>query len=305
MNAMGRSIEKLLAVHHQRFCRGLCSLACAVLALAVVACGDDGESGDGAGPSASEADTSVTAVGEALDQVLSKDEAAAEQGSTPAAGRRDVVLADTGSITGLVVFKGSAPAPEPLSVFGDAFCMGLSQEGEGLFSESLVVSDGRLANAFVWISEGMDNWRFERAGGSVDLDQVGCAYTPHVLGLRKGETLRVANSDPVLHNVHSVGDRNGEKNLAMPLQGQVVEMKFKRAETMVTVNCDVHAWMKCYIGVVDHPCFDVSASDGSFTLGSVPPGDYVVSLWHETLGVSEVQVTVLAQQTVGLGELSF
>ncbi len=269
----------------------------------MVACGDDGGAVDGAGPPAD--NTPATAVGETADPALGSDKAAAEQAGAAVAGRQDVVLAETGSVTGRVVFKGAATAPEPLSVFGDAFCMGLSQEGEGLLDESLMVSDGRLGNVFVWVSEGLDDWRFERASGSVDLDQVGCAYTPHVVGLRKGEALRVINSDPVLHNVHSVGQKNGDKNLAMPFQGQVVEMKLKRAETMVTVNCDVHAWMKCYIGVVDHPCFDVSASDGSFTLGSVPPGDYVVSLWHETLGVTEVPVTVEAKQTADLGELSF
>ena len=263
----------------------------------MVACGDDDE--------APAADTSVTAADEALDEAPSKAGSAAAQTSTPATGRQDVDLADTGSITGSVVFRGSAPSPELLSVFGDAFCMGLSQDGEGILDESLMVSGGRLANVFVWVSDGLDDWRFAKASGSVDLDQQGCAYVPHVLGMRKGQTLRLINSDPVLHNVHSVGDRNGEKNLAMPLQGQVVEMKFKRAETMVAVKCDVHAWMKGYVGVVDHPCFDVSASDGSFTLGSVPPGNYVVSLWHETMGFSEVPVTVVAQQTTNLGELAF
>ena len=61
---------------------------------------------------------------------------------------------------------------------------------------------------------------------------------------------------------------------------------------MVPFKCDVHKWMNSYAGVVDHPYFAVTSTDGSFSLPNLPPGDYVVEAWHERFGTQEMSVTV-------------
>jgi hypothetical protein len=53
---------------------------------------------------------------------------------------------------------------------------------------------------------------------------------------------------------------------------------------MIPVKCDVHKWMRAFIGVVPHPYFMVTGADGAFELPNLPPGDYTLAVWHEKLG---------------------
>jgi len=41
----------------------------------------------------------------------------------------------------------------------------------------------------------------------------------------------------------------------------------------------------------------VTGADGKFELTRVPPGEYKLEIWHETLGVSVQAVTVMANET--------
>jgi hypothetical protein len=63
---------------------------------------------------------------------------------------------------------------------------------------------------------------------------------------------------------------------------------------MIRVKCNIHPWMHAFIGVVGNPYFAVSGEDGSFELKNLPPGDYTLEAWHETLGTEEQKVTVPA-----------
>ena len=45
---------------------------------------------------------------------------------------------------------------------------------------------------------------------------------------------------------------------------------------MVPFKCDVHGWMNSYAGVLDHPYFAVTGTDGTFSIDMLPPGDYVI-----------------------------
>ena len=67
---------------------------------------------------------------------------------------------------------------------------------------------------------------------------------------------------------------------------------FSRQEVMIPVKCNVHPWMRSYIGVVSHPFFAVTGDDGSFTIKGLPPGTYTVETWHEKYGTQDQQVTV-------------
>ena len=50
---------------------------------------------------------------------------------------------------------------------------------------------------------------------------------------------------------------------------------------MVPIKCDVHSWMSTYIGVLSHPYFVVTGSDGAFDLSKLPAGTYTIEAWHE------------------------
>jgi hypothetical protein len=109
-------------------------------------------------------------------------------------------------------------------------------------------------------------------------------YVPRVIGIRAGQTLAVKNSDPVSHNIHPLPKENREWSQQQSPESPELERKFARPEIMIPVKCDVHKWMRSFIGVVSHPYFAVTGADGSFTLPNLPPGDYTVAVWHEKLG---------------------
>jgi hypothetical protein len=61
---------------------------------------------------------------------------------------------------------------------------------------------------------------------------------------------------------------------------------------MIPVKCNVHSWMRSYIGVVEHPYFAVTGKDGTFQIKNIPPGDYTVEAWHEKLGTQTSKVAL-------------
>ncbi len=63
---------------------------------------------------------------------------------------------------------------------------------------------------------------------------------------------------------------------------------------MIPFICNVHPWMKSYVGVVGHPFFAVSNDAGQFEIKDLPAGTYVLEAWHEKLGVSQKKITVKA-----------
>jgi hypothetical protein len=58
------------------------------------------------------------------------------------------------------------------------------------------------------------------------------------------------------------------------------------------VRCDIHPWMGAWWVSQEHPYYALTDANGAFTLGDVPPGDYTIEAWHETLGKVTHQVAV-------------
>ena len=129
------------------------------------------------------------------------------------------------------------------------------------------------------------------------LDQDKCRYTPRVLGVRVGQPLAIRNSDPLLHNVRASGKINQPFNMSTPLEGVTFNRTFATREVMVDFKCDVHAWMRAFVGVLDHPYFGTTGQDGRVALNNLPPGTYTIEAWHEQLGVKTQQVTVGARDS--------
>jgi plastocyanin len=200
--------------------------------------------------------------------------------------------ATAGSITGRVRFDGPRPTPDVVRLSADAGCV---QNGRNTAQSDavLISSDGALANAFVYIKDGLDPaYTFDTPATPVTLDQKGCFFEPRVLGIRVGQPLDVGNDDPTFHNVHAMPRMNMEYNQGLTAGAGRLRRTFTTPEVMMRFKCDVHAWMTAWIGVVAHPYFAVTGTDGSFTLAGVPPGTYTVEAWHERFGTRTAQVVV-------------
>jgi hypothetical protein len=113
-----------------------------------------------------------------------------------------------------------------------------------------------------------------------------------VLGIQTNQTLEVINSDPVTHNIHPMAEINREWNHSQGPGDDPLHRRFIKPEVMIKVKCNIHSWMRAFIGVVDSPYFAVSKDDGTFEIGNLPPGTYTVAVWQENLGTQEQQITV-------------
>jgi Polysaccharide lyase family 4, domain II len=210
-----------------------------------------------------------------------------------------------GTVTGVVAFNGTPPAPKKIDSSADPVC---GQKNPNLETEDTVVKDGKLANVFVYIKEGttadgkkIADFTWATPTTSVQLDQNGCHYRPHVLGIQTNQKLSITNSDPTQHNVHPTPKNNPEWNQSQPNGAPPIEKTFARSEILIPVKCNQHPWMKSYIGVMKTPFFAVSAEDGTFTIKDVPAGTYTVVAWKEggQNGTEKtMQVTVPANGSV-------
>lgn len=207
--------------------------------------------------------------------------------------------ATAGAVRGVVTFDGVAPEPEKLTLM--AGCEGLA-DGP-VYDTPVIVKDGKLANAFVWIRDGWQGWQLPPTPTTeVELDQRSCVYEPRIIGARTGQPITFVNSDPIYHNVRTVIGDESLFSLSMPAKDQRITRTFKRPEVMIQARCDVHPWMRGYIGVVPHPWFAVTGDDGGFSFDGLPPGTYVVDAWHEVYGTVTETVELTAS---GAAELSF
>jgi plastocyanin len=211
---------------------------------------------------------------------------AEEKAATAAAPATPVDPATSATITGTVKFPGAAPKPRKIDMSQDPAC-----KGENTV-ETVVVNNGNLENAFVYVKDGLGSRTFDVPKDPVTLDQQGCRYHPHVLGIMTGQQLKVTNSDPTTHNIHPTPKDNREWNESQPPKAPALEKTFAREEIMLPVKCNQHPWMKMYINVVKSPYFAVTDKDGKYTLKGLPPGTYTVAVVHESLGTETQQVTV-------------
>lgn len=197
-----------------------------------------------------------------------------------------------GTITGKVVFEGKAPAMRPLPVESDPHCVRLRGE-DPLMTEHLILGEGQtMANVIVRVASNLPDKEHPVPTEPVILSQHGCQYSPHVFAMQKGQSIKFQNPDGINHNVHLMPVKNKEMNRAMANADVTFTYEAEFAEEPFTIKCDVHSWMKAYCAVFDHPYFDVTGIDGTFSIEGLPPGTYDIEVWHEVLKTQTATVTI-------------
>lgn len=192
--------------------------------------------------------------------------------------------------------EGTPPPPKELNV---ATCT--AEVSGPVYSDSILVKDGKLKNVFVWIKKGIDVSKAPAAPPEpVVMDQKGCMYEPHVVGARVGQKIVFLNSDPVPHNVRTVLGEDTLFNEMMTTKGTRLSKVFDKEQVPVRAKCDIHPWMSAFVGVVPHPWFAVSNEKGEAELVNVPEGDVELEAWHEAYGRSTKPVKVKARESVAV-----
>ncbi len=236
-------------------------------------------------------------------------------------------VADGGTVTGKVMFKGTPQKPKEfeLAKFPNPnFCKNApeSKEGKRYLTEVKVDDKGALKDVVVAI-QGIEKGKpFELAKSGTDVKSVLCRFLSQSspssgfvgVVVKNGE-VRVENTDAdpddpkakegVLHNPHSyeVSGALGAQqtttvfNKPLPTKGSKIteKVKLRKKGSAFKIECDQHGFMQTWFYQADSPYYAVVGEDGSFSIDQVPPGEYQMVAWHPILGIQEQKIKVDAK----------
>jgi hypothetical protein len=209
----------------------------------------------------------------------------------PVTDQRPITVVDpakAGTISGTITFDGPPVKPVMIDMSQDPACPQGLQPSDGRTS-------GGLPNVFVYIKEGLGNARFALPGTPQVLNQIGCRYVPHMMGVMVGQTLEIRNDDRAQHNVHPMPRANSEWNESQMPRGKPILRVFQQPEMMMPIQCNQHPWMKTYLNVMDHPYFAVTSEDGRYVIRNLPPGEYTLAAMTEKRAEQTVKIKVGAK----------
>ena len=212
----------------------------------------------------------------------------------PTAHYEQIDYANGATISGTIHITKKVPAPVEIDMAQDPAC---SLAGSNM-SEQYVVNDGKLANVFLYVKDGLGNRLYPAPMATVTVDQKGCRFVPHVSAAMVGQTVAFTNSDPTMHNIHMLPTVGGNDafDVSEGPNGGAQTHTFHAAELMVPIRCNNHPWMQGFLNIAPNPFFAVSDTSGHYEIKGLPPGTYTVVADHEQLGQQTQTVTVAGKQ---------
>ena len=184
-----------------------------------------------------------------------------------------------GTVRGMVKIRGEVPPRKTARIQSDPKCEAM-HAGIVLVDQLVVDASGNVQWAFVQVKSGPIGTPPPASATPVLLDQIRCVFTPHMVGVRAGQPVRVRSSDDLLHNVHGLPFLNREFNIGLPVAGMEDERTFYTPELFL-IKCDIHPWMRAWVGVVVHPYWSITNELGSYAIRDLPPGRFTIEVWHE------------------------
>jgi plastocyanin len=202
-------------------------------------------------------------------------------------GYDEMAVANGGGIKGKVKLAGKAPKLPPVNITKfKEFCQNVP-------NEALVLSLGQGIRYAVVTLEGIAKGQAVEREAVHEIDNVKCRFLPHVIAASVGQFVLFKNSDPILHTAHAFFP-SGQPQFNVGLYPGRVSRKPLLGAGVVKILCEVHPWMSAYVVVTEHPYHAITDAYGDYDIRDVPPGNYQLKVWQESLGAQEKQVEVKA-----------
>jgi hypothetical protein len=214
----------------------------------------------------------------------------------PTSGYTATEVSGGGTVKGTVTFAGTKPALPLVRCAKDPDICGKPRPNQTL----LLGPGNTVKNVIVSLTDIHAGKPASPGQSHLDIKQ--CAYTPRVQAVVVKSNLMVTNQDLIPHDFNgSIGARS-LFNRTILGKSEIVDLY---TPGILTVGCDMHsgagATQTCetgVVGVMANPYFAVTGDDGSFAIPNVPPGNYTLQAWHETLGEQSQRVTMAPGATV-------
>ncbi|MGM0488144.1 MAG: hypothetical protein ACQESR_15440 [Planctomycetota bacterium] len=213
--------------------------------------------------------------------------------AVPTVIARHDTAAQWGTLRGRIVYDGTPPVPERITVTKDKDVCGQCP----LYDETLLVDSEShgIKNVVVRLYAGRgetieihDSYQ-ENADEKVVLKSKYCRFDPHVRVMRTTQKLVIRNADPKGDAVKIDPFRNRSINVTLPPKTSHVQ-EFPMAERMpAKVTCTIHPWELAWLVILEHPYVAVTDKNGQFEIQNVPVGTRHFMFWQEEAGyLSEV-----------------
>jgi plastocyanin len=135
------------------------------------------------------------------------------------------------------------------------------------------------SGAVLWLEPSPRPASLPMAPLRVTMEQKNKQFNPHVIAIPVGSTVDFPNNDVLQHNVFSLA--SGQQfDLSLYAGGQTRSVTF-RYKGIARVYCNIHSTMSAIIAVLDTPWYAVTPASGKFVIPNVPPGEYVLHIFHE------------------------
>jgi plastocyanin len=113
------------------------------------------------------------------------------------------------------------------------------------------------------------------------IDQIHRRFVPRVNVVQAGTAITFPNSDNIRHSVYSFSPA---KTFTLKLYaGTPANPVVFDRPGIVILGCNIHDTMVAWVLVVDTPYFSHTEADGTATLAGLPPGDYTLRAWNNSM----------------------
>jgi plastocyanin len=113
------------------------------------------------------------------------------------------------------------------------------------------------------------------------IDQVYRTFVPRVSVVQTGTAITFPNSDNIRHSVYSFSK---PRSFTLKLYaGTPANPVVFDQPGIVVLGCNIHDTMVAWLLVVNTPFYTRTAADGSASLSGLPPGDYMLRAWNNSM----------------------